>query len=81
MIASLERESGKKKYYDNLLDMLMTNRVKKREAKNGQKAMQKQLWSCFHISKNSRRFFGNRKLPASKNVQKTDPKNHQKTAT
>jgi hypothetical protein len=60
----------------NLLGTLMTNQgVKNREAKRGQKTMQKQLSSCFHISKNSRRFFGNRKLPASKIVQKTDSKN------
>jgi hypothetical protein len=78
----LERGWEKKKYYYyNLLDVLMTSQAKNREAKNGQKAMQKQLWSCFHISKNCRHFFGNRKLPASKNIQKTNPENQQKTAT
>jgi hypothetical protein len=75
-------------YYDNLLNAWLhypppctRTRVKNREAKNGQKAMQKQLPSSFRISKSGPCFFGNRKLPASKNIQKTNPENRQKTAT
>jgi hypothetical protein len=61
------------------LEMLMTNQeVKNREAENGQKVIQKQLSSSFHISKNRPRFFGNQKLSGfkkcPKNVQKTDSK-------
>ena len=64
---------------------MTNNEVKNEEAKNGQKAMQKQLSSSFHISKNGPRFFGNQILPGfkkqPKNNQKNNPENHQKTAT
>jgi hypothetical protein len=43
--------------------------------------MQKQLLRSFYISKNGPRFFGNRKLPASKSILKIDPENDQKTTT
>ena len=53
----------------------MTNKeVKNEEAKNGQKAMQKQLSSSFHISKNGPRFFSNQILPGFKKTTKKQPK-------
>jgi len=54
--------------------MLMTNWVKKRDAKNGQKAMQKQLWSCFHISKKQSSVFWKPEVAGFKKRSKNRPK-------
>jgi hypothetical protein len=74
-MASSEREGEKKLIIIMITyNALMTNRVKNREARNSQKAMQKQLWSCFHISKNSRCFFWQPEVAGFKKRSKNRPR-------
>ena len=50
----------------------------KQRGKNGQKAMQKQLWSSFHISKNGPRFLATGSCRPQKAISKTDQKTGKK---